>query len=95
MRLIYLITGNCTVEATGSKPDEVSVDLANKTWTHERLPKRTFKIGQTRNLTRESHEGIIGVFDADNFDHLKEMVAATSSHMRDTQRWFGGGGDDD
>jgi hypothetical protein len=90
MKIVYLIFApnaayNQVVE---EKPKNVQVDEKKGTWTWKGgafdAPQKR-KIGEPRYLG-DRRFGVIGVYDADNLQHLGSMVHAAVESQRDYSR---------
>jgi hypothetical protein len=92
MKLLYLRASNGAVLVEEKPPTGVKVDAEKKVWALERNPDRTFQIGESRRMS-DGDEGVIGVFDAGNVEHVKSMVSATWGYMH--HRSFHGASFDD
>ena len=87
MRIVYLIfaPNSAYNQVVDKAPKGVKVDEAKGTWQARDLPypaNQEYKIGRSRYIERSCLGGvIIGVYDADNLEHLGSMVhAAVESH---------------
>lgn len=86
MKLTYLMFADnsayCTV--TETRPDGITVDLEKNTWRYAHAePNMDRPVGGSRYLGNW-RGGVIGVYDRDNFEHLKSMVSAAIESQRRT-----------
>ena len=61
-------------------PAGVTIDADGSTW---RFEKRQYKIGESRYIEQGRKRGVIGVYDADNIEHLDHMVHAALESQRE------------
>ncbi len=85
--LIYLVYNRGLI-VTKTKPDGVTINLKNGTWTFEKDPhaerRGPYKIGtDSRYLERNDKWGPVGVYNQKDFRHIKNMVFDITEHTRE------------
>lgn len=81
--LIFLCYYHCRLLITKTQPEEVTLDLANGTWSFQiEGREEQFEIGGIYRYD-QCNWGPIAVYDQSNFAHIKSLIRAVQALLED------------